>query len=417
MLDLAVQTSLAVVERDFMHLQPHPAACMFPMMSGGEYASLVASIRRDGLHVPLVLHEGMILDGRNRYRACQEAGVAPRFVELKPGENPYRYVWIHNGERRNLEPFQRVAILMRIDRAADDYDAKRVEKSGRANAKRSKATKAQARSGDGRRLTSTPAYLGGPAPGAMSTDRAPGRNHASPSADDLAVRANVSPATAARVQALANKRPDLLDQVADGELRFTEAMRQAKRQELKEHGVAPLPAGKYRVIYADPPWQYSDTREGLKGYSASAAEDQYPTMSVSQLAALEVGELAGADAVLFCWATFPLLPDALEVVRAWGFKYKTAFVWQKGRANFGHYHDASAELLLVCTRGSGVPDSDKRESQVQSVKHPGKHSEKPEEFRALIERLYTRGPRIELFRRGAAPKGWKVWGNEADDVG
>jgi N6-adenosine-specific RNA methylase IME4 len=190
-----------------------------------------------------------------------------------------------------------------------------------------------------------------------------------------------------------------------------EALRQIQRETMP---ALALPTGpkRYRVIYADPPWQYSDSRAGLADYAQTAAEDHYPTMSVEELSALDVPRLAEPDATLFCWATFPLLPDALEVVKAWGFTYKTAFVWAKGRANFGHYHNASAELLLVCTRGSGVPDVDKREQQVQAVDRTGRHSAKPEEFRALIDRLYTHGNKIELFRRGQAPTGWDVWGNQ-----
>lgn len=198
---------------------------------------------------------------------------------------------------------------------------------------------------------------------------------------------------------------------ADTSIKLVEALRQIKRDDLAS-GVTPLPSGKYRVILADPPWRYSDNRAGLEGFSRTAAEDQYPTMSVADLCALDVRSLADDDAVLFCWATFPLLQDALEVVRAWGFGYKTAFVWSKVRPNFGHYHTANAELLLVCTRGHCTPDVDNRESQVQVITRTGRHSAKPEAFRALIDRLYPHGRRIELFRRGNVPNGWAVWGNE-----
>src|SRR5262249_2709634 len=94
-------------------------------------------------------------------------------------------------------------------------------------------------------------------------------------------------------------------------------------------------------------------------------------------------------------------------------KYKTAFVWAKGRPNFGHYHNASAELLMVCTRGSCTPDAKHLESQVQTIERTGRHSEKPEDFRAMIDRMYPHGKRIELFRRGEAPESWEIWGNEA----
>lgn len=107
-------------------------------------------------------------------------------------------------------------------------------------------------------------------------------------------------------------------------------------------------------------------------------------------------------------------PDGLRVVSAWGFQYKTAFVWAKGRGPFGNYHTASAELLIVATHGSCLPEADKREDQVQTVPRPGGHSVKPEEFRAMIDRLYPTGPRVELFARGGVPEGWRGWGNEYD---
>jgi hypothetical protein len=118
----------------------------------------------------------------------------------------------------------------------------------------------------------------------------------------------------------------------------------------------PFPEGKYRVLYADPPWEYSDTRAGLRGYTG--AEDHYPTLKLEELCALEdgsgrkVAELTPENAVLFLWATCPLMVDALKVTSAWGFEYKSQFVWDKVKHNFGHYNSVRHELLLVCTRGS-----------------------------------------------------------------
>lgn len=174
-----------------------------------------------------------------------------------------------------------------------------------------------------------------------------------------------------------------------------------------------LPAGLHRVIYADPPWKYGDERTGFTGEHVAAAA-HYPTMPTPEICALDVKSLAAPDAVLFCWATFPLVPDALAVVAAWGFTYKTALVWDKGRPNNqGSYHDARGELLLIATRGSCAPEVDVRPRQVQEIQRGERHSGKPEEFRALIDAMYPSGPRIELFRRGDAPAGWATWGNEA----
>lgn len=228
----------------------------------------------------------------------------------------------------------------------------------------------------------------------------------SPTLADLGITKKQS----AEAQRVAQLPTEVRAAVRTGEIKRTQALRELKRDTLADR-LASLPDGKYRVIYADPPWKYGDDRGGIEKADTAAAA-QYPTMPVAEICAIDVRELAAPDAVLFMWATFPLLEDALRVVTAWGFAYKTAFVWDKQRSNIGNYHDARAELLLVCTRGSCPIEIDTRPKQVQSIAR-GKHSAKPEEFRALIDQLYPTGPRVELFRRGDAPEGWVVWGNES----
>ena len=110
---------------------------------------------------------------------------------------------------------------------------------------------------------------------------------------------------------------------------------------------------KYPIIYADPPWRYSAKK--VQG----AAENHYPTMSIEELCALPVAELAAKDSALFIWATFPQLPEALRLIRAWGFTYKSvAFVWLKKnrRADswfygLGFWTRANAEICLLATKG------------------------------------------------------------------
>lgn len=170
-----------------------------------------------------------------------------------------------------------------------------------------------------------------------------------------------------------------------------------------------LPSGQYHVIYADPPWSYGDKL--IEGYGA--AEHHYPAMTTDTLAAMPVQSLVSDTGVLFLWATSPMLPDALRICEAWGFEYKATFVWDKVKHNFGHYNSVRHELLLIATRGSFLPRTNTLIDSVQTIERTDKHSEKPEEFRAIIDTLYPGTKRIELFRRGAAPDGWEVWGNEA----
>lgn len=379
-------------------MQTHPAAELFPMLAADRLAELADDIKQNGLKQPITLCEGMILDGRNRFAACEMAGVEPTFREFEGGD-PYSWVWSLNGQRRDLSAEHRAAIWLECNAQSEQWARRQEEIREEANRKRSEAAKEQhahtnPRAGEsfGERTTCAPT---------IKTDVR----------EEAARASNTNRGAIERQQALREKRPDLAAKVRAGEIKPTQAVRLMKREELSQR-VAELPDGQYRVIYADPPWQYGDERGGLAVYEGSAAEGQYPTMPVSDICALDVRRLSAPDAVLFMWATFPLLPDAIEVVKAWGFTYKTAFVWDKQRPNMGNYHNACAELLIVATRGSCTPEIDTRPPQVQAVPR-GRHSEKPEHFRQLIDTLYPTGPRIELFRRGDAPEGWTVWGNEA----
>ena len=168
--------------------------------------------------------------------------------------------------------------------------------------------------------------------------------------------------------------------------------------------------GKYKLIYADPPWKYGSGSPGLDYYGP--AERHYPAMSIAELCALQIKDIAQANAVLFLWVTSPLLDECWPVIKAWGFEYKTSFVWDKVKHNFGHYNSVRHEFLLVCTRGSCTPDVKELFDSVQSVERNDQHSEKPEAFRKIIDTIYPHGKRLELFSR-CKVQGWDQWGNEA----
>ena len=133
-------------------------------------------------------------------------------------------------------------------------------------------------------------------------------------------------------------------------------------------------------------------------------------MSIAELCSLPIKDMAQENAVLFMWVTSPLLDECFDVIRAWGFDYKTSIVWDKQAHNVGHYVSVRHEFLLICTRGSCKPDIDQLLPSVVSEKRT-EHSVKPETFRTMIDTMYPKGSRIELFARRPA-KGWKVWGNE-----
>lgn len=168
----------------------------------------------------------------------------------------------------------------------------------------------------------------------------------------------------------------------------------------------------YRIVYADPPWKYGDERGTVAAGGASA---QYPLMSIDELCMMNVHEVAAKNAVLFLWVTVPLLAESMEVISAWGFEYKTHIVWDKKRPYYGNYSHVQHEILCICTRGSCVPTKECELPRSIIAIDKGKHSAKPHEFYDLIETLYPRGKRIELFARNQRD-GWDSWGNEIGET-
>lgn len=407
-----------VSHKEFFGYKVHPAADVFPMMDETRFKELADDIKAHGLISKIQLFDGQIIDGRNRARACLVLGLQPDFVFIQCA-NPYSYAWSLNGQRRDLSDIQRGVIFLQCQKGAEAIDAAKKEAEERRRAaiaeERSKRVDVPNPQGIGGKSnkTSDSTLLDGQNCSSHLTKHRQ-RNHDNRSSSIAAKSAGITPATMQKSQAIFNAGPEYANAVANGAMKPTEALRKIRNTKKLER-IKALPDGKYHVIYADPPWQYNDKRETGDHRESTGAEHHYPTMPLPDLKALAVSGLAATDAVLFCWATFPLLPEALEVVKSWGFAYKTAFVWDKGAGAFGHYHNAAAELLLVATRGSGVPQTDMREDQVMSFVRE-EHSRKPSAWRSMIDRLYPHGPRIELFRRGEAPPGWHVWGAEAEDA-
>ena len=149
------------------------------------------------------------------------------------------------------------------------------------------------------------------------------------------------------------------------------------------------------------------------------AENHYRTMSVNEIMALPVAELTDKNCTLFLWVTFPMLREALDVIRAWGFTFKTvAFVWIKRNRKsdslfwgLGYWTRSNAEICLLATRGH--PKRQARNVHQVIVSPIEEHSKKPDEARRRIEALMGDVPRIELFAR-QSPPGWDVWGNEVE---
>lgn len=234
-------------------MKNHPAADAFPIMDDGRYAELLADIRQNGQREPITICEGMILDGRNRHRACIEAGVEPEFREYDG--DPWAFAWSLNGARRDLEDVRRALIKLECDKGSAKWAAKLAKIAEDGRRKKSEAAKDQ-------HARSTPRH--GETLVVDHTDPPPKKTHVAREA--RAAEAHVSSSTMARAEFIA-KRPDLAKKVVAGEMKPAEALREIRtsrrRQELEE---AAAKAAAERHESDRPRWSIinSDVMDGLE---------------------------------------------------------------------------------------------------------------------------------------------------------
>jgi N6-adenosine-specific RNA methylase IME4 len=369
------------VLRDFfliMHIQIDPEfKALIPPLSTEELEQLEANIIKDGCRDPLVLWGEILIDGHNRHEICTRNALPFKTIEIEFESRDAAMDWMDANQlgRRNLTNDQRSFLRGRR------YN--RTKKSMTlAGAMKGKASEEVAE-----------------AP--INTAETIAKQHG---VSERTIRSDGKKAEAIEKLALTN--PEAAKAVTDGKKRFNEVRREIKLEEVKE--AVKLPDAKYRVIYSDPPWKYGDQLTEDYG----AIKFHYPAMTISELCELPIKEMIEDDAVLFLWVTSPLLFECEPIIRAWGFKYKTSFVWDKIKHNMGHYNSVRHEFLLICTRGSCTPDAKQLFDSVQSIERT-KHSAKPEEFRDIINTLYPHGKKLEMFARKEAPEGWDNWGNQS----
>jgi N6-adenosine-specific RNA methylase IME4 len=381
---------------DFLQSKPmptypyHPLANIFPLTEGKEFERLVASIKQNnGLHEPIWLYEEKILDGRNRDRACEAAGVAPQFRQYT-GNDPVSFVIDANFHRRQLKE---TGVAMAAGRLATLPDGVRSDRQG-ASIEAPTQDEAADRFGIGRSSVQRARIV---------------LSCASTALIEACSRDLIAVSIAAKLAEKHDKRfcDDVVAKVHEG-TKPMEAFRLVRAARIAEDGII-SPTGKYRVIYADPPWQYGNTQQPEFGEQ----RDHYATMTLEAICAEPVKDWAEDDAVLFLWCTSPMFGEVHQVWQAWGFEYKAGFVWDKIKHVMGHYNSVRHEHLLVCTRGSCQPDVRKLFDSVVTVEQGTVHSAKPAIFYDIIETLYPAGRRLEMYSRSKR-RGWDQYGHRSE---
>lgn len=395
----------------------HPYADIFPLMAEDKLQDLAEDIRATGLRMPIVLHpDGRILDGRNRYRACLLVGIEPSFETWDGVGLASDFVWSLNGPRRHLDGGALAIAAGRYAIAREDEARERQIAAGTANLT-GKSVSIDTDLGFGRSREKASEKFGVSEPTVARAMKV--LSDGTPELVQAVERGDVAVSTAAVIAEVPKEQQRQI--VARGEKEILEAAKQIRAQKLEDRrqerveklaeiskASAPLESErKYPLIYADPPWRYEHVET-----ESRAIENQYPTMALDEICALPLADVTTDDAILFMWATSPKLSEAMRVVEAWGFNYRTCMVWVKEQIGMGYYARQQHELLLIATKGQPpVPaPSDRPASVVRAPRT--EHSAKPVEFYEVIERMYPTLPRLELFCRSPRD-GWAVWGNQA----
>ncbi|QXX74258.1 MT-A70 family methyltransferase [Methylovirgula sp. HY1] len=397
-----------------MILPFHPYADLFPLIEGAEFDALVADVRANGLREPIVILDGQILDGRNRYRAALEAGLFCETDDLASGSllfmryfilflpsdgDALHFVVSKNLRRRHLNDDQRRLVAARL-----------------VNMKRGRPSENPAECGI--KVAEAAQLMNIDAAG---TERA--RTvlaHAGPEIQTAIARGCLTVAAAAQAAKL---EPEVQQHIAAEALGgrtnvvrmvLKRGSRNAREADLGAKQSA-LPTQKFGVILADPEWRFEpwSRKTGLD----RSPDNHYPTSCAEVIAARDVASIAADDCVLFLWATAPMLPHALVVMGAWGFDYRTQFVWAKDRIGTGYWNRNRHELLLLGVKGHVPAPAPGTQWDSLLPADVGAHSEKPKIFLELIEAYFPHLPKIELNRRGPARPGWSAWGNEAEPNG
>jgi len=368
-----------------MNYKPHKYANLFPMIEKEEFENLKKDIAKQGLLTPIVLYDGQILDGRNRFNACNELGINPKLEEYK-GDSPLQFVISLNLKRRHLTKQQAACVAVNNeelmveleveaqkrkggDRKSDDFKSK-VEKIPPLKEKKTRVVLAETFHTNDRYIQDA--------------------------------------------KKLKAEAPEEFAKVAKGQTTFQEIKKEkkieARRRKIEKqkeeiaNGSPNLPKGKFEVIAIDPPWNYL-TKYSPDHYMGRSA-NPYPSMTQEQLKELDLP--AAKDCVLWLWTTHHFIWDAKELLEHWGFEYKCILTWDKEMMGIGKWLRKQCEFCLVGVKGKPIW----AKNNVRDILRESRtsHSTKPESFFKMVDELCI-GRKLEYFARKKRV-GWDVFGDE-----
>jgi len=357
----------------------HEIANLFPMMNPEEFEQLKQDIKNNGLIEPIVLYEDKILDGRNRWLACGEAGKKPHFDYYK-GNQPVSYVISKNLHRRHLNKSQSAMIATNSLPMLEKEARKRQIELAGTRTYNLKELVPEGQKGESR--------------------------------DKAGELFGVSGRYVSDAQKIKQEAPEYIEPIMQGEMTITQAKQEIKRKEVIEklNDIDVIQSkeleGVFDVIVIDPPWEMKKIERDV---APNQVEFEYPTMTIDEIKQLDIP--CANDCHVWLWTTHKYLPYAFDILKAWGMKYVCTFVWHKpGGFQPFQLPQYNCEFALYARLGS--PRFIDFKNFKLCFDAPRKsHSEKPDEFYDLIRRVTT-GRRLDMFNRREI-EGFETWGKEA----
>lgn len=380
-------------------MEVHEYAKLFPPMSNEEFEELVEDIRQNGQLEPIIVYEGKILDGRNRYNACMKLGIKPKMVDYN-GENltPLNFVISKNIKRRHLTASQKALLALEIKPLLAE-EAKKRQLSSLKQYKENTVQEIIPEREEKKENGDTVVPL--------LAQREKGRT-----IEQAGKIIGVGKEYIRKAEKVKKEAPELVEKIMAGEMNLNQAVKEVKRKQVLEHiqnieskGVEEID-GVYDVIVIDPPWPSNKIERDV---TPEQVEFDYPTMSIEEIKALEIP--CADNCHVWLWTTQKYLPVAFDVLKAWGLKYVCTFVWHKpGGFQPFDLPQYNCEFALYARKGTPF-FTDLKDFKTCFTAPRGKHSEKPQEFYELVKRVTT-GKRLDMFNRKPID-GFDSWGKEA----
>lgn len=356
-------------------LVAHEVANIFPMMGDEDYNALVLDIKKNGLMENIWLYEGKIIDGRNRYKACLEAGIKPMFREYEGKGSLVSFVLSLNLKRRHLDAGQKALVALKLLPFL--------------------SAEAKERLGHNQYTSSTQLFE---------------ESKTSEAAEQAGKLVGVNRQYIHEAKKMSDEESK---NILSGKQKFAKVVKEHKMADRKEKIavqveeikklIPPTGEKKYGVIVIDPPWK------NILEYDPNGARGaaDYPQMENEEIAKIKIP--SEDNCVLFLWTIDYYLHDALHIIDRWGFDRKTTLIWVKDKFGLGRFLRNQHEYCFVCIKGKPMFSGESTSTILNAPR--GKHSEKPNEFYTLVEKICPDPRRLDYFARKKR-NGWDVYGDE-----